>query len=174
MNTLAHFRRLFEYEADCSAKVLDSLRAGQAHLESSGIAAEAAPFIRAVEIFAHIQAARCLWLSRLDPSVRPPSDGLFPSVSLEKAAAQSRDMDAAWLSYARRISDPDLDRVFTYKTTEGLDRAFPIRDILTHLVNHSSYHRGQIARLVAECGAKAAITDYIFFVHEHPESDPGL
>ena len=34
-------------------------------------------------------------------------------------------------------------------------------DVLAHLFMHASYHRGQIARLVAECGGEVEATDYI-------------
>ena len=78
-------------------------------------------------------------------------------------------MDKAWAIYARGLTEPALDRVLAYKATEGLDRALPVRDILTHVVNHSTYHRGQIARLIAECGVKPAVTDYIHFAYEHPD-----
>jgi len=169
MNIPAHFQRLFEYEADCSVKVLASLRTARAHLESGGVAAEAAPFVRATEIFAHIQAARRIWLSRLDKTVSSPSDGLFPAWSLEKVAAEMQEMDTAWVTHAKGLTEPALDRVLTYKTTEGLDRALSVRDILTHVVNHSTYHRGQIARLIAECAVKPAVTDYIQFAYEHPD-----
>jgi uncharacterized damage-inducible protein DinB len=169
MNIPAHFQRLFEYEADCSVSVLASLRAARTHLESGGVAAEAAPFVRATEIFSHVQAARRLWLSRLEGTVAPPADGLFPSWSLKKAAAESQEMDTAWLTSARALTERALERVIAYRTTEGFDRASPVCDILVHVVNHSTYHRGQIARLVAECGVKPAVTDYIHFIHERPD-----
>ncbi len=169
MDILNHFRRLFEYEEACTRKVVDSLHAAKAHLESAGVAPEAAPFIRAVEIFSHIQAARRVWLSRLG-AAEWPDDGVFPSWSLQKAGTQAPLMDSLWLDYAKRLTLADLDRRVEYTATEGLARSAMLRDILTHVVNHSTYHRGQIARLVAEClgPGKAAVTDFIIFALEHP------
>lgn len=46
-------------------------------------------------------------------------------------------------------------------STEGVKYESTVLDILTHVVNHSTYHRGQIASLIAATGTKPAVTDYI-------------
>ncbi len=173
MDPITHLRRLYAYEKDATRKCLDSLRAARARLETPGagaVAAEAAPYIRAVEIFAHVQMARRIWLSRIAApgEVDPPRDGLFPSWPLERTEKEAGEMDALWDGSILRLVPTQLDRLISYRTSEGTDRAANLHDILTHVVNHSSYHRGQIARLVAECGAKAAITDFIMYALEHP------
>jgi uncharacterized damage-inducible protein DinB len=38
-----------------------------------------------------------------------------------------------------------------------------VRDILMHAVNHSTYHRGQVARLLRQLGAAAPETDFVVF-----------
>jgi uncharacterized damage-inducible protein DinB len=41
--------------------------------------------------------------------------------------------------------------------------ASTIHEVLTHVFNHSTYHRGQIARIVHEQGGQRASTDFIAF-----------
>lgn len=164
MNLLDQLVRLFEYEADCTEKVIDSLHRARHALEQTGGAAEAAPFIRAVEVFAHVQAARQMWLSRLE-LMEPPEDGLFPAWDLPKVEHRARSLDVVWLTYVRaqQLQRTSVDDVLEYRTTEGTKFRSSVLDILTHVVNHSSYHRGQIATLIAQCGATPAATDFILY-----------
>ena len=164
MNLLDHLVRLFEYEADCTRKVLDSLHRARGALETGGVAAEAAPFVRAVGVFAHVQAARQMWLSRLE-QMSPPEDGLFPAWDLEKVEHRALSLDVAWLTYVRalQLQNAGVDTAVEYRTTEGTLFRSTVLEILTHVVNHSSYHRGQIATMVAQCGTRPASTDFILY-----------
>lgn len=164
MNLRDHLVRLYEYEADCTKRVSDSLERAQHAIEHGGVAAEAAPFVRAVGLFAHVQSARQIWLSRLE-QMSPPEDGLFPAWDLAKAISRAASLDVVWLTYARslQLQRASLEAAVQYTTSAGAVRRSTVLEILTHVVNHSSYHRGQIATLVAQCGADPAVTDFIVF-----------
>src|SRR6185295_16865846 len=115
----------------------------------------------AVEIFCHIQAARQVWLHRLMPDKQPfPADGVFPVWPLDDAALAVQRMDTVWGAYAAALNDAELARVCRYTSTEGKPWTTPVADILTHVLNHSTYHRGQIASLVAATGIKPPSTDF--------------
>ncbi len=36
-------------------------------------------------------------------------------------------------------------------------------DLLLHVVNHSSYHRGQLTTMLRRVGATPVATDYVYF-----------
>lgn len=158
-----HFARLLEYEVRCTELVLASLKDAQRTVEELSLASLAAPFERAVAIFCHVQAARMIWLHRLDPALAAfPEDGLFPIWPLRLAESRAREMDRAWEGFAQKVlPGADLGRAVRYRSTEGVEYESTASDILTHLVNHSTYHRGQIANLVAATGTKPAVTDFI-------------
>jgi uncharacterized damage-inducible protein DinB len=161
MNT-EHFARLFEYEVKCTELVIRSLHESQRSVEQLSLASLAAPLERAVAIFCHIQAARRLWLHRVEPSLTPfPADGVFPIWELKKAEREAREMDGLWKKYIEGLPQRELAAPVAYTSTEGVGYESSLADILTHVVNHSSYHRGQIASLVAATGTKPAVTDYI-------------
>lgn len=163
----AQFARLFDYEARCTPLIIDSLRASRIKIEEVGLAAIEAPHERAIEIFCHIQAARRLWLSRIRPDLTGfPSDGVFPVWSLEQVESEAREVDGLWEGFVQDLKPEDLGRVVRYTSTEGVAYASTLSDILTHVVNHSSYHRGQIASLIAKTGVKPAVTDYIALTRE--------
>ncbi len=161
-DTLApHLRRAFDYEARCTPLTVADLRAARQKVEQIAVASLAAPLERAIEVFCHIQGARRLWLSRVSDLTTFPPDGVFPVWPVEKAERDALELDALWAQFARSFTDDALVRPVEYTSTEGAAFASTLADIAAHVVNHSSYHRGQIAMLVAHAGTKPAVTDYI-------------
>ena len=45
-----------------------------------------------------------------------------------------------------------LDEVITYKNTKGFEYSNAVEDILFHLVNHATFHRGQVITMLRELG----------------------
>ena len=62
------------------------------------------------------------------------------------------------------MTQEDLDGSRGYKTTEGKPYSNVLSDMLLHLANHSSYHRGQIATLLRQSRAVPQSTDFILFI----------
>jgi uncharacterized damage-inducible protein DinB len=154
------YRRWFEYEQDSHARTLDSLL----RVREEGRASPS--FQKAVDLLAHIVAARWLWLFRLGVARRGPED-LFPrDVPVEDLAGRLAAVHAAWSAYLGSLDDDATKRRFEYRSTEGMPYRSTVEDILTQLFGHSWYHRGQIAALVRTLGAEPAATDFVFWTRE--------
>jgi uncharacterized damage-inducible protein DinB len=57
----------------------------------------------------------------------------------------------------------DLNETIHYSNSKGQAFSNSIRDILFHVINHSTYHRGQIATDFKHSGIEPLATDYIFY-----------
>lgn len=57
----------------------------------------------------------------------------------------------------------ELNEMITYTTSKGQRFTNSIRDILFHVINHSTYHRGQIAADFRQNGLEPLVTDYAFY-----------
>jgi len=166
------FARLQDYEAWSGGLVVNSVQTAERTLlsQASRIGIPAADiydkYARAVSTFGHIQWARRLWLSRISRCDPPPD--VMPSKEwpISRLGEESRTLDGLWTKYLAGLKDSDLGRKVEYRTTEGKDQSGTLIDILTHVFNHSAYHRGQIAMLVRQCGGDPAATDFIFFCRE--------
>jgi uncharacterized damage-inducible protein DinB len=65
----------------------------------------------------------------------------------------------------------EIDQKVTYTNLKGQTFSNSIRDILFHVINHSTYHRGQIASELKQCGIDPIVSDFIFYSRkEMPES----
>ncbi|HEX3867029.1 MAG TPA: DinB family protein [Gemmatimonadaceae bacterium] len=121
----------------------------------------AAPPPEAMRLFAHVAAAEHLWYARL--CARPSEHAVWPSLTPE----QSRDLAAENATlYERLVADHDdseLSRVVSYTNTAGRRFHNSVRDIVAHVSEHGSYHRGQIALRIRAGGGEPPYTDFIQF-----------
>lgn len=114
----------------------------------------------------HIWAAEWLWLERLQG--RTPAGLPNPKEFGEVASLRTRwaELDKRWLEYASRLNDTELQEDVDYKTiTYGPSRD-PRWQIIQHVVNHGTYHRGQVVTMLRQLGAKGVGTDLIMFYRE--------
>ncbi|PZU87506.1 MAG: damage-inducible protein DinB [Chryseobacterium sp.] len=62
------------------------------------------------------------------------------------------------------LNERNLDEIIAYRNSKGDDFQNSIQEILFHFINHSTYHRGQIAMLMKQAGLEPINTDYIFYI----------
>jgi uncharacterized damage-inducible protein DinB len=150
--TLPYFKRCFEYDFWANAKVLDSLEGMPAPPEE------------AVKKMSHILAAKSIWLSRISTLV--PAPDMAKVLSIPECRKLNGELKAHFESFFSSISEGKLSEKVPYKNLKGDTFESLLSDILTQLVTHGPYHRGQIASLINKAGTKPPSTDYIGFVRE--------
>jgi uncharacterized damage-inducible protein DinB len=112
----------------------------------------------------HCYRADGLWLKRL---------GGQPDVKLSDMEAVSdlaglrkswQTVQAALISFAGSLDGADWTRVIEYRFLSGKEGRSPMYENLLHLVNHGTYHRGQIVTMLRQLGAEPIATDFVTFV----------
>ena len=151
MNLIEHLRRQFAYDAWANRQVLAALR------PSAGDE-------RALRLMSHIVGAERLWLERLEQ--QPQSAPVWPKADLAWCETQAAELSRMWTEYLQQISGEDLARKISYKNTKGEAWTSVIEDVLTHVILHSAYHRGQIASHMRSVGMTPAYTDFIHGVRQ--------
>ncbi|MDQ6799639.1 MAG: hypothetical protein M3041_02250 [Acidobacteriota bacterium] len=116
------------------------------------------PGEKAIKILAHIIGTQWLFLGRLRRDPKPAI--VWPDLTLDECAAQIDQLAAAW---PRELERTDVVEYVNSKGEKWTSRA---DDILTHVVLHGAYHRGQIATIVRGSGETPAYTDYIHCVRQ--------
>ena len=117
--------------------------------------ADPAPGLR---ILNHVIGAESLWIMRV--MGEKPKMAVWPELSIDEAAAELDPLRDAW----RKILAMDRSRIASYTNSKGEPWSSSIDDVLTHVVMHSAYHRGQIATVVRQGGETPAYTDFIHAV----------
>lgn len=156
----AYFRRLFAYERDSHAKVLAALQAVPAERRGEP------DFGTAVDLFAHLVAARRLWLTRL--GVAPAaSGGLEPKgTPLAELPTRLAEMESLWERYLAGLDDDAVARRLEYQSLDAGRFENTLGEVLTQLHGHSLYHRGQIALRLRALGVTPPTTDFIFWARK--------
>ena len=124
----------------------------------------------ALGLFSHVLAAEHIWLARLQG--REPNRAGWPSLSVADCEALAAENAAGYAAYIEKSADAGLTAVIRYRNSQGDEFANTVLDILTHVVIHGAYHRGQIAKAIGKAGGKSLNTDYIIFARAvEPISD---
>lgn len=122
------------------------------------------PVPAGIRWLAHIAGAERLWLGRL---TGVPSDlAVWPELSGDEIARELSALDQAWPAYLGGLEGEDLTDSVGYRNSLGEFWTSSADDILTHVVAHSAYHRGQIASAVRQAGGEPAYTDFIHAVRQ--------
>jgi uncharacterized damage-inducible protein DinB len=69
------------------------------------------------------------------------------------------------------LPETSLETVIAYVNTKGETWRYPLGQMMQHVVNHSSYHRGQITTMLRQLGAEAVSTDFLLFF-DKPSTPP--
>lgn len=118
----------------------------------------------AMRMAGHLAGAERLWLGRLVHGSQTPE--VWPDLTVDQLGAQLRELGHAWRGYGQSLSDARLDDPVVFQSRAGDDLSMSSLDILSHVLNHSTYHRGQIARILRQAGHDVTSTDWLRFALE--------
>jgi uncharacterized damage-inducible protein DinB len=149
---LGHLRRQFAYDAWANREVLTGLRTS------------ASPSPRPRQLLAHILSAERLWFERIRK--QPQSLPVWPGFTFEQCETQIADLAQLWREFLGHLSPEGLAEKVSYKNSKGEPWISTVEDVLTHVLLHSAYHRGQIASQVRVGGEAPAYTDFIHAVRQ--------
>jgi uncharacterized damage-inducible protein DinB len=162
MMTPEQIRPLFAYDSWANERSLNACAA----LTPEQFTRDLGSSFRSIrDTLAHISGAQWIWVERLNG--RSPSALPAPDACPDLAAVRARWSEVAGelLAFVNGASAADLERVVEYRTSHG-DYRTPVWQILQHLANHGTYHRGQVTTMLRQLGAKPVSTDLIAFYRE--------
>jgi len=62
--------------------------------------------------------------------------------------------------YIGKLNDEALGQSLTYLNTQRVMTSYPLWQVLFHLSNHQSYHRGQVTTLLRQLGGEPPAVDF--------------
>jgi uncharacterized damage-inducible protein DinB len=157
-------RNQFAYDRWANARLLDAATrlTPEEYVRDLG-----ASFASVRGTLIHIIRGEKVWLHRWVTGSRMPevAPGDLPDcASLQEAFSQ-------W-STERRVFAEDLTDERLQSTMNIRDQDFTLADLIRHVTNHSTYHRGQVVLLLRQLGHTPPSTDYALFVLESGSSAP--
>jgi uncharacterized damage-inducible protein DinB len=151
MESIEHLRELFAYDDWANRRLIVSLKSGGSD--------------KAREILAHILITKQEYFERLYNKDSTGFD-FWPDLSLEECSALARSTAESYERLLKEFDDEGLGLTAKYKTSEGVPQSNTYREMLTHVLFHSSIHRGNIILTLRESGLEPPKIDYIIYLRE--------
>jgi len=153
---------LFAYDRWANARVLDACR----QLTAEQYVAEPVPGWSSVRSTVyHIALATEFNLRAV---AGDPARGIPPEADLATVDDVAGLLERAYRRFEELLPTLTPERLAAVLTLRAIGRTFtlPRWAILRHIVNHSSYHRGQVASKLKRFGIEQQITDFFWWVIE--------
>ena len=106
------------------------------------------------ETATHVYAAEWAWYMRWrgeSPTALLPADRFADLGELRRAWTE---LEAKVRAFVEGLGDGGVSRILEYRLLSGHSGASPVWQMVQHVVNHASYHRGQITTMLRQIGAQ--------------------
>ncbi|MEK7402567.1 MAG: DinB family protein [Gemmatimonadota bacterium] len=157
----------FEYHHWATDRVLEvaaALTAAQLDKEWGGSFGSGRGLLR------HVIGVERLWLERWNGRSMKGLPEFALTWSGRDFLNEWKKIAAEQGEYLSELSRDMLLGELTYTNIKGERLTYRLAEILAHVVNHGTYHRGQITHLLRDCGVTAPSTDFLVFVGERRKS----
>ncbi|HQQ94913.1 MAG TPA: DinB family protein [Bacteroidia bacterium] len=147
MNNTLLLETLFDYNQQSNEKILELLTGHEAVLTE-----------KSIRLANHIINAHHIWNNRIEQNEMP-----YQVWEIHKFSDLRRLSASNYTRSIDLLKDYLPETEIMYNTTKGEVFKNNVLDILFHIINHSTYHRAQIATELKSTGLSVPVTDYIVF-----------
>ena len=159
----AEMRELFAFNAWANHRIMEAAEALTSEQFTKPLGSS---FGSVRDTIVHIWAVEWVWMERLQgrsPTSFPDAKEFADLASLRPRWAE---VERHWLEYVSRLDESELEEEVDYQTMSFGPSRSPRWQMMQHVVNHGTYHRGQVTTMLRQLGAKGVGTDLIVFYRE--------
>lgn len=170
--TPADLQVLLEYNFWARDRLLDAVAVLPPHQFTRDLGSSF-PSVR--DTLVHIYGAEWIWCARwygTSPSSGPSPDE-FPDVPT--LASSWTEVERKIHGFVAGLDQAGLERTIEYRLLSGRPGASRVGEMVQHVVNHGTYHRGQVTTMLRQLGAAPPKSlDLIAFYRERASINPAV
>jgi len=115
----------------------------------------------------HIYAAECVWRGRWAGEPPAPMIDADQFLTVDAIRTAWQEHETRLRAFVETLGEDGIERAITYRTLAGQSQTAVFANMLRHLVNHGTYHRGQVTTMLRQMGAAPpASLDLITYYRE--------
>lgn len=116
---------------------------------------------QALKLFSHVLNAQEIWIARMTDTVCPVK--VWQEHSLEEIKALHQRSSFKLYELLKDADIEEFNREIQYTNSQNISYVSRVCDIFTHVFNHCTYHRAQVATNLRQNGLEPINTDYITY-----------
>ncbi len=116
------------------------------------------------DTLAHTLAAEWIWLERWKGTSPKALLNATDFPTHESLRERWTQVEIDYTEFFNGLSDESLETVIAYTNTKGERWEYPLGSMIQHLMNHSTYHRGQVTTMLRQLGAQVMPVDLLVFM----------
>jgi len=151
MEYKAHFNSLLDYNSWANNNVVLALKKNNINNR------------KPIELFSHIVNAEIICFGRVNKDFNYPFKP-FEIRSYDENINLLKSNNFKWKDFINSLKETDFNNVIEYKNIKGENCILRIWEIIIHMLNHSTYHRGQIASTLRSMDIQPPVSDFAEFV----------
>ncbi len=154
MNTLHHFQLMAQYNLRMNAQVY----AAASQLSAEDLAQDMGAFFKSIlGTLNHILVGDLFWLNRF-ALLHGADSNKFSSIKTLKTFPLDLVIQE-WLT--KDACHEDFKQDLTYHNSKGEGASRDFGELVAHLFNHQTHHRGQVSTLLSQKGIDVGGTDFL-------------
>lgn len=172
-----HFILMADYNHRMNNQVIET----SMHLSEEALTKDRGTYFRSIiGTLNHILVGDIIWLSRFSthsdhyeslkaltklPKPQALDDVIFSNLSSFSKARNEIDSSLSlWLKY--EVVENDFSQSLSYSNTKGIVSERNFGELVCHLFNHQTHHRGQLTTLLNQLGLDVGVTDFLIDIPE--------
>jgi|WetSurMetagenome_2_1015567.scaffolds.fasta_scaffold188122_3 uncharacterized damage-inducible protein DinB len=148
MDYKSHFNFLLKYEYWANNKIAETIQ------ENNLVTG------KPIELYSHIINAEIILLARIKKTKHLDP---FEVRSIEENNGLSKSINSEWDEFINSLQKNDFNNLVEYNNIKGEHIVAKIWEVFLHMINHSTYHRGQIASSLRNMDITPPTTDLMSY-----------
>ena len=144
-----YFKELLEYSNFYNLKIIRKMNDGDLHFMVPE---------RAISLLSHTLNAQKIWNDRIQG--KTDTVQVWKDYNIEELESVENKNFQETLEI---LENEDLERIVQYKNSKGESYQNSVKDIIFHIINHSTYHRGQIATEFRKQKIDPIVSDFVYY-----------
>ena len=149
-----YFLDLFEYNNWANDKIILRLQSINEEFKNAN----------PLQILSHIISVQDYWFERVK-GIKSYNIFLWDEFSIQELGVLSLNSHQDWVKFITKLNESEFEKKSSYKNPDGKKMTRSYQDIFQHIINHSSYHRGQINQIFRMNKIEPVNLDFIYYAN---------